>query len=307
MTERKGFFHHESTAPRRRVETAAARPGASSRKPPRSWKKRVLILGWWSVQAAVATLVGAVAFDRIIMPLVVRQGQEVVIPAVSGLSVDRARELLGDAGLEPMEAPGKYSALLPRGQVLETSPTPGLSVKRGRQVFLTPSLGTENRLVPDVEGLSLRLASVKLQETGLQVGEVHYTSTDRVRPGEVIASAPAQGSPLPNAGTVSLLLARQKAPVPFWLPDLSGRPGVETAAWLEACGFKVFLHETSFPGTPGTVVRQEPAMGDPVWPSDRVNLTVARQGGAFDDGDPFERLDRDRDRQTPGNRYDRGR
>ena len=295
-----------NTIPPRRVETTQANPGKTKKTPP-SWSKRGFILMWWGAQAALAVVVGAVVFDRIVMPLVVRQGQEVVIPAVDGLAVDRATELLVEAGLEPIEAPGKYSALLARGQVLEASPTPGLSVKRGRQVFLTPSLGMENRLVPDVEGLSLRLAGVRLQETGLKVGDVHYTSTDRVRPGEVIASAPAQGSPMPNAGTVSLLLAREKAPVPFWLPDLTGRAGVETAAWLEACGFKVFIYETAFPGTPGTVVRQRPPAGEPIWPTDRIDLTVAREGASYDDEDPFDRYDRnggDRDASDDGSQED---
>lgn len=265
----------------------------------RSWKRRALLLGWWGIQIVLGVIFGAVLFDRVLMPLVVRQGQEVVVPAVAGLSLERARSLMDDAGLEPVEGPGKFSPLIGPGQVLEASPSGGLSVKKGRQVHLTPSLGTENRQVPDVEGLSLRLAGVRLQELGLQVGNVDYASTDRIRPGEVVATTPPPGSPLPTAGTVSLLLAREKAPVPFWMPDLSGRPGIETAAWLEACGFKAEIEESSFPGTAGTVLRQRPDAGEPIWPGDLVQIIVARESGSeYDRG--FGDDDRRRNGQRPG-------
>lgn len=244
---------------------------------------------WWGFETLLAVILGSIFFDRVLMPRVVRHGQDVVVPAVAGLSLEQAETLLTSAGLRPVQSEGKYSDLVPGGLVLEASPAAGLAVKKGRQVFITPSLGLENRQVPDLQGLSLRLASVRLRESGLAGGNVDYAATDRVQPGEVIATNPPAGAPVPTAGTVALLLSRKKTAIPFWMPDLTGRPAVEAAAWLEACGFSARMQESAFPGEPGTVLSQFPPGGSPIWPGTEVRLTVVRAPLDFPDFDEGSR------------------
>jgi eukaryotic-like serine/threonine-protein kinase len=223
---------------------------------------------------ALGVLVGAIVFDRILMPLVVRHGDEVRVPSVGGADLAQAESALRAAGLRPLVLQGRHHTVVPRGQVLEVSPPPGLSVKRGRQVILTPSLGTFHRIVPDLVGQSMRLARLRLGDAGLSVGQLMYAANDLVGEDLVMAMEPEGGAPAPENGVVSLLVSRSRPSVPFWLPDLRGLPGAASETLLEQGGFSVTV-QTADGGEPGTVVRQDPPPGAPLWPGTRVVLSVA--------------------------------
>jgi eukaryotic-like serine/threonine-protein kinase len=226
----------------------------------------------------LGVLVGAFLFDRVLMPVVVRHSDEVRVPSVGGSELAQAENALRAAGLRPLVMQGRHHAAVPRGQVLEVSPPPGLSVKRGRQVILTPSLGTFHRTVPDLVGQSMRLARLRLGDAGLSVGQIMYAANELVGPDLVMAMEPEGGAPAPEAGAISLLVSRDRPSVPFWLPDLRGLPGDASETLLEQGGFSVSV-QTETGGEPGTVVRQDPPPGTPLWPGTRVLLGVASGRG----------------------------
>jgi eukaryotic-like serine/threonine-protein kinase len=223
---------------------------------------------------ALGILVGAAVFDRIVMPLLVRHGEEVNVPAVGGEDLAQAESALRAVGLRPLVLQGRHHAVVPRGRVLEVSPPPGLSVKRGRQVILTPSLGAFHRAVPDLVGQGMRLARMRLGDAGLSVGQLMYAADDLVGEDLVMAMEPEGGTPAPENGTISLLVSRARPSVPFWLPDLRGLPGAASETLLEQGGFSVTV-QTADGGEPGMVVQQDPPPGSPLWPGTRVVLGVA--------------------------------
>ena len=218
-------------------------------------------------------LVGAFLFDRVVMPLVVRHGDEVSVPAVGGRELAQAESDLRAAGLRPLVLPGRHHAAVARGRILDVSPPAGLMVKRGRQVILTPSLGTFHRPVPDLVGESMRLARMRLSDAGLSVGQLMYAANDLVEDDLIMAMEPEGGKPAPDNGLVSLLVSRTRSSVPYWLPDLRGFPGGACETLLQQGGFRVTI-ESGEGGDPGTVVRQDPPAGSPLWPGTRVVLSV---------------------------------
>lgn len=219
-------------------------------------------------------LVGAFLFDRVLMPVLVRHGDEVRVPSVGGSELAQAEGALRAVGLRPLVMTGRHHAVVPRGQVLEVSPPPGLSVKRGRQVILTPSLGTFHLTVPDLVGQTMRLARIQLGDAGLAVGQVMYAANELVDEDVIMAMEPEGGAPAPENSTVSLLVSRARPSVPYWLPDLRGLPGTASEILLQQGGFSVTI-QTEGGGEPGTVVRQDPPPGVPLWPGTRVVLGVA--------------------------------
>ncbi|MCA9726411.1 MAG: PASTA domain-containing protein [Candidatus Eisenbacteria bacterium] len=278
------------------LRRATGRSGSAPRHPTKTnptggwFRRRGLQFLWWLVEAGAAVVVGVLLFDRVLMPAVVHHGQEVPVPDLRGMAVESARESAEDLGLSVLVSQGRFDPEVPPGSVVETSPGPGVAVKSGRQIFLTPSLGKESRVVPDLHGMSVRLATMKLQEVGLRVGATDQAASDVVPPGQILATNPPSGAPVPAAGDVALLVSRKKAPIPLWMPDLSGRSANETAAWLSSCGFQVRVEETSLPGDPGTVKEQDPLPGAPIWPGGLVRLTSVR------DRDSFE-IESERDRR----------
>ena len=289
MTER-GFFEAEAKRPPVTVGSdgpSIRRPGSYSRVPqPESksaWLRRNrLRLLWWCAEAIAAIIIGVLLFDRILMPAVVRHGDEVPVPDLTGLSAEQAREQIDDLGLQAVISQGRFDPIAPSGTVIESSPGPGVAVKTGRQVYLTPSLGKENRVVPDLHGMSVRLATMKLEEVGLRVGATDQAASDAIPPGQILATNPPAGAPVPVEGDVALLVSRKKAPIPLWMPDLSGRSAPETAAWLESCGFRVTIEETSLPGDEGSILEQDPLPGAPIWPGAAVRLTAVSEPDELD-------------------------
>ena len=232
--------------------------------------------------AVLALFCGLLAFDKILMPRVVGHGDEVRIPGVAGKDLGQAEALLRGAGLAPVRAAGRYHPDMPRGSVLEVYPSVGLSVKRGRQVFLTPSLGAVNRRVPDLAGLTVRMARIRLADLGLRIAATEYAATDLVPADQVLAVTPDAGAPAPENGEMSLLVSRNRAPTPYWMPDLRGESGADMSGMLEDNGFRSAVTTGSAAGPAGTVARQDPEPGTPVWPGARVQLTVTpgRSAGA---------------------------
>jgi len=222
----------------------------------------------------VGVAVGVVLFDRFLMPAVVRHGQEVRVPAVTGRELAEAQRTLQASGLEPVLTEGRYHPGVPAGMVLEVQPPVGLSVKEGRQVHITPSLGEHQRRVPNLLGHTLRMARLIAGDAGLRIGEIGYAATHLAPPDQILAMSPEPGAPAQPNGQITLLLSRKRSPVPSWLPDLRGMAGWRAAALLRRSGFRVSTRE-GFGGMPGTVVYQAPGPGTPLWPGSHVELEVA--------------------------------
>jgi|GEM_PF-5839874 len=70
--------------------------------------------------------------------------------------------------------------------------------------------GPEKVKVPHVEGLSLEEAEARLEETGLDVGEISSEEREDAEPGTVLSSSPPPGSSLERGSAVDLTMASGK-------------------------------------------------------------------------------------------------
>jgi eukaryotic-like serine/threonine-protein kinase len=228
--------------------------------------------------AFLAVLTGVMIFDRILMPRVVRHGSEVRVPSVAGRDLSEAESIVRSSGLQPVRMPGRHHPDVARGEVLEVAPSIGLDVKRGRQIFLTPSLGPVNRRMPDITGITARMARVELSVIGLRIVRTDYAATDLVAPDQILAASPEPGAAAPENGAVAVLVSRARAPAPYWLPDLRGLRASESTYILQGCGLQASIStsEGQTSGPPGTVVEQDPPPGTPVWPGTRITLSISR-------------------------------
>lgn len=128
--------------------------------------------------------------------------------------------------------------------------------------------------IPDLAGLTRDQAEADLQSTGLHlVWEEVYNPA--VEPGQVCAQQPAAGRTVKQGQTltVSVSLGTQ------WLtvPDLTGEDRDQALQTLRDMGVAVaveFLHDNTI--DPYTVVRTEPAAGQPVAAGQMVKAVVAR-------------------------------
>lgn len=104
----------------------------------------------------------------------------VTVPNVTGIDIEDASKRLGDAGLNMGDRDDEYDEEKPEGIVIRQSPSKGASVKSGTDVNLVVSKGKKpaSVAVPDLTGLTVEKARLKLQDLKLVLGlEKHESST----------------------------------------------------------------------------------------------------------------------------------
>ncbi|KAA6339020.1 Serine/threonine-protein kinase PK-1 [termite gut metagenome] len=102
-----------------------------------------------------------------------RQGEVAIVPEIKGKTVAYAERLLHWKGLEYQVADSNYIADQLPGSVLESTPSEGQTVKKGRIIYLT--INKENvpeYPIPDVaDNSSVRQAEAKITAAGFKLTE----------------------------------------------------------------------------------------------------------------------------------------
>ncbi len=131
----------------------------------------------------------------------------VLVPDVAGYDEATARLLLEAAGLSATVEQTQTST--PKGVVVNTRPPAGTALTPGRPVAMVVSLGAPTVTVPNVVGLTLQDAKLKIEEAGFRSGTTLSRSTTVAEPGIVTEQRPQAGT-LGAAGTaIDLVIARR--------------------------------------------------------------------------------------------------
>lgn len=202
--------------------------------------------------------------------------REVVVPPLTGRTVNEASALLADAGLTlKVEEGSRIDPKVPAGQILMQEPQAGMRTRRQRSVKAWISAGPRSLTVPALFGESEYSAQLRIQQNGLTKGTVAEIRSAEYTPGWVVAQSPAPNS----TGTqVALLVNRGPRGTSYVMPDLIGVNGDRAADLLRAKGFRVaVVGEHPYPGVPaGIVLRQNPQGGFQIAPGEPISLEVSR-------------------------------
>ena len=239
--------------------------------------RRVLVL---LAALAGAFVVGVLVFNRILMPRFVQHGAVVTVPELVGLGLEEARAVCTGLGLQLREEDRRHAAGVPNDQVLSQIPNAGGVVKPGRVVRVHLSLGTEEVSIPDVRGLTLRQATLQLENAHLSVGRISkvYARQDADAEGQVVqAMRPRPGEPVTSGGKVDLVVAASSQPEPFLVPDFGGRSLEEARKQIEAQGFRVgrITYRSKAGSYPGTVLEHFPAAGALILRGETIDLVAS--------------------------------
>jgi beta-lactam-binding protein with PASTA domain/predicted Ser/Thr protein kinase len=200
---------------------------------------------------------------------------EAVVPRVVGLPRDEAEQQLRQEGFEP-EVERVFSADVPAGRVVETSPPAGTTIERGSTVTMQVSRGPEQVEVPDVTGESEEDARSTLESLGLRAGDVTREPSGEP-PDTVIEQSPAAGEEVDVGSAVDLTVAE-----PVAIPDVVDLTEEEARAELEDAGFEVRVQdqEVTDPAQDGLVIEQNPPADEERREGSRVTIVVGRIAAA---------------------------
>ena len=196
----------------------------------------------------------------------------IVVPDVTGLPEDEARQLLQQEGFRvtPEYEPGDAEA----ETVIRTDPEPGDSAADASFVTMVVSTGPALIQVPTVTGSTQERASAQLRGQGFEV-EVRTTRDGSVGAGLVTDQSPAGGAKAPYGSTVELVVSA--GPSPIEMPRVIGVTQDRAEGRLEGLGLEV---ETSTAHhdevAEGIVISQTPSPGADINPGWTVQIVVSR-------------------------------
>ena len=221
-------------------------------------------------------VIGLVTMDRVIMPLYTGQGQGITVPDVSRMPLHVATEKLELYGLRHELASKRSNEAFPAEYVIDQTPAAGVIVKPNRKVYITVNTtSTPTVSVPDITGLSLRNATIQLQNSGLITGNITYESS-RFRNSILRQSVPA-GRRVDHNTRVDLVVGDGLGSAMVAIPNLNQLHFTRAQNEINEAGLRVgsIRFEPTSQVPPNTVLRYSPSGPERVYEGTSVDLVVS--------------------------------
>jgi serine/threonine-protein kinase len=204
------------------------------------------------------------------------RAREVVVPDLTGRSVNEATEVLAGYGMDlRVEEGRRVHPTVKPDHIFAQDPQPGVTARQQRGIKVWLSAGPRPSRVPGVVGETEQSAQLRLRADAFDLDGVAEIRSSQYPAGTVVAQVPPPDS---NGTHVSLLVNRGERDATFVMPDLIGVGGDRAADLLRAHGFRVaFVADHPYPGVPpGIVLRQHPQAGFQIAPGEPMSLEVSR-------------------------------
>ncbi len=216
--------------------------------------------------------------NTVVMPLYTHHGREIEVPDIEYLSFYEAEEILDDTGFKMIIDGKKFDATFPESTVIFQNPRPFSHVKRGRRVYLTLSAGERLVQVPRIIGMSERDAIFKLEEVGLQVGQIIYEYDNYRYEGAVCDQSYPEGTELTEQQSVDITISLGPLPTRFFVPDVVEKDVEIAKSMIQQAGLTVgtITYEIRRQKLPDTVIRQSIPSGEEVRQGQSIDLVVSQ-------------------------------
>lgn len=240
-------------------------------------QKRPLMF-WAGLVLLLSVIAGAAAFWYYV------NVPEVSMPDVAGETEAYAREILQGQGIKHIEVARNAHPNVMQGLVISQDPQPDTKIKVTRTVTLSVSQGPpESRKVPDVIGMTLNEAKIKINNSELNVTDpVQEKTSNYYAAGVVMDQDPKPNSMISRGSGVLLIVSKGPQPVNRQVPDLTGLT-VESA-WAELDKIKLKLdtnvgRAASKDYFAGQIISQNPVKGTEVQEGATVQVILSSGPG----------------------------
>lgn len=227
-----------------------------------------------------ALLAGVVGYGSYLIINKKVRREESSVPVLVKEDVTSALQELKDLGLSLELDYVEYGAESPVGTIINQRPEPETTVKKGTPVRVTLSGGPVNVPIPDLKGLSMNDAKVRLEKADLKPGEITSVPDMQTGVGAVLATEPPAGTDVVRFAKVNLLVSIGPPPEELSMPRLTGRTTEQAQDLFSALGLNLTITDVQMKQapemTPGVIIDQTPKAGTRVRPGAAVMVTVAQ-------------------------------
>jgi serine/threonine-protein kinase len=237
-------------------------------------KLGIILLGAGFILSVLAGLM-----VNTLMNEIVHSEKEVIVPDITGKTLDQALTILGRKNLSLLKVAKKYDTKVPAGSIISQSPPPGLSVRGGRTVEAVVSSGGQVVFIPEIKGKSLRQAELLLRQASLVMGEQERTYSDTVKRDYIVSQDPESGRIVEKNSYVNVVVSRGPMEVEKIkkMVNLLGRNINKVEVILGELSLEIADVSTVVNDDlkEGTIVSQYPPPGTIVDENTKVNLIIS--------------------------------
>jgi len=200
---------------------------------------------------------------------------KISVPSLVGMSQGEAKNDLKDLGLNIQVVEEVFSEDVAKGKIIATKPGGGGKISPSGTVGLIVSKGQERIIVPTLNGLTPDVASGKISDLGLSVGQINESFDLKIAAGFVIGTDPKDGSEVRRKSIVNLIVS--KGVEQLALPSYVGKGGEQALSELNDLGFDVNV-KYSFSDSifKGQVITQRPERSDLISKGSKIELEISK-------------------------------
>ncbi|MFM8869743.1 MAG: Stk1 family PASTA domain-containing Ser/Thr kinase [Candidatus Nanopelagicus sp.] len=200
---------------------------------------------------------------------------KISVPSLVGMNQAEATKVLLELGLTAEVAEEIFSEDIAKGKIISTSPGGGGKVSPAGKVGLVISKGQERIEIPSVTNLTPDLATQKIAELGLTIGDVNEAFDMKIPAGFVIGTDPKSGDKVKRNSIVNIVVSKGVEKVS--LISYVGKGGDEALSELTNKGFDVnVVYKFSDKVFKGLVISQTPESSDSIGLGSKVELVLSK-------------------------------
>ena len=200
---------------------------------------------------------------------------KISVPSLVGMSQGEAKNDLKNLGLNIQVVEEVFSEDVAKGKIIATKPGGGGKISPAGTVGLIVSKGQERIIVPTLNGLTPDVASGKISDLGLSVGQINESFDMKVAAGFVIGTDPKDGSEVRRKSIVNLVVS--KGVEQLALSSYVGKGGEQALSELNDLGFDVNVkYNFSDSIFKGQVIAQSPEKSDLISKGSKIELVISK-------------------------------
>ncbi|MEV4534884.1 Stk1 family PASTA domain-containing Ser/Thr kinase [Asanoa sp. NPDC049518] len=200
-------------------------------------------------------------------------GRYTVAPQLASMTKAEAEQQATRGGFTIAYGEPQFDEKVEKDVVLSQQPAAAGRILKGGTITLVLSLGAERYTVPDVEGMTLQLATSELEERKLQIVKGPDRYDDNLPKGTVVATDPPVDTETKPGDKVTVFVSKGKAPLS--VPRVVGKNVNDARNELIALGLEPLISYKKSDQPRDTVTKQTPSDGAGVEPGAKIELEVS--------------------------------
>lgn len=200
---------------------------------------------------------------------------KIPVPSLVGMTQSEAKNVLTDLGLSIEVESEVFDEDIPKGKIISSNPGGGDKISPAGTVGLKISKGQERILIPDLKGVTPDIATQRLSELGLSIGDISEEFNMNIESGYLISTDPNIASAVKRNTVINLTISKGVEQV--LLRSFVGKGGEQALSELTNDGFDVDVNYIFSDNVfKGQVIAQSPEKSEQIGKGSKIILSVSK-------------------------------